>query len=223
MRYTAVDDRTGTSMNRRALLAATAGMTALGGCLDSGSENRTDGTESQPSLPFEIATIDATGSTASTVRVPQSGRTMLLNFTRTQCPTSRAHLSTLAEAKATLEDSGYAIDGDESDAGFLSIVDGTSGPDPSDGELRAWFDENGGNWPLGRDRDGTCHEFYEISGYPTTMTIDGTGEVRWRDQSGTARSTIVTAVERALTERGSERTADGGGGNTSETLEDQPF
>ncbi|WP_254764229.1 TlpA family protein disulfide reductase [Natrinema marinum] len=205
-------------MNRRELLASTGGMVALGGCLDSDSETQDPGTESPPSPPFEIVTIDARGSTAGTVRVPQPERVLLCNFTRTQCPTSRAHLSTLAEAKRRLEEAGYAIDGDEADARFLSIVDDTSGPYPSDDELRIWFDENGGNWPLGHDRDGTCYEFYEITGYPTTMTVDRTGEVRWRNQSGTSPATIVTAVERAL----AEGTA-GGGENTSETVENLTF
>lgn len=190
---------------RRKLLVTTAGTTALVGCLDDSTDDD-DGdtdTDGDPPAepPFEIATINAVGSEAGTVRIPQSGRALLCNFTRTECPTSRGLLSTIGEAKTRLESEGYAVGGDDADVRFLSVTDGTSGPSPSDDELATWFGENGGDWALGRDETGASYDYYEIQGYPTTMTIDGTEEVRWRTRGDSAASTIVGAVETALEEQ----------------------
>jgi hypothetical protein len=204
-------------MNRRALLAA-AGTTALVGCLDDagddGNGNGDDGNgdDGATEPPFEIATIDAPGSEAGTVRVPQSDRAMLLNFTRTQCPTSRALLSTIAEAKDGLEAEGYAVDGDDPDVRFCSITDGTTGPSPSDAELAAWFEDNGGDWPIGRDETGVCNDYYEVVGFPTTVAIDGEGTVRWRNRSGTRAAVIERAVVDVL-----EGPADGGNESANAT------
>ncbi|SEQ53474.1 TlpA family protein disulfide reductase [Natrinema salaciae] len=199
--------RSGFSIDRRELLASAAGMPALVGCLDGGADDGDDGDggtdtsgDGAGEPPFEIATIDAPGSEAGTVQIPQSGRVTCCNFTRTQCPTSRGLLPTLGEAKTRLENEGYAVGGDDPAIRFLSVTDATSGPSPSDDELAAWFDENGGDWPLGRDETGASYEYYEIDGYPTTIVLDGAGESRWRNAGDTTASTVVTAVETALEE-----------------------
>ncbi|ELY70236.1 peroxiredoxin family protein [Natrinema versiforme] len=205
-------------MNRRTLLASTVAMPALVGCLDGGTDEGETEPDEPTEPPFEIATIDASGSEAGTVRVPQSGRVMVLNFTRTECPTSRAQLSRIADVKVALAEEGYTVDGDDPEIRFCSITNGTRGPDPSDEELAAWFDENGGNWPIGRDETGVCNEYYEIDGFPTMLTVDGTGAVQWRDRSSTSGAIFGTARD-AL--EGGETTQDGDnrtGDNTSETV-----
>ncbi|MFA9501586.1 TlpA family protein disulfide reductase [Natrinema sp. H-ect1] len=186
-------------MKRRHLLATTAATTALVGCLsgpDDEGAGEDDDAPTEP--PFEIATLDASGSESGTITVPDSSRSLLCNFTRTECPTSRGFLSTLAEAMSRLEGGGYAVGGADPDVRFLSVTDGTSGPSPTDDELAAWFEANGGNWWLGRDEPGTCYDYYGIDGYPTTILVDSVGTVHWRNRGESSPGTVTATVRDAL-------------------------
>lgn len=207
-------------MKRRGLLTTTVGMTALVGCLDGGPEDDDAGDDDDPAEPpFEIVTIDAPGSEAGTVTVPDASRPMLCNFTRTECPTSRALLSTIAEAKTRLENEGYAVDGAEPDVRFLSLTDGSRDPSPTDDELAAWFDENDGNWPLGRDESGGSYDYYDIRGYPTMVVIDSTDAIHWRNRSGSSPGNIVSAVTDAIEAPADGAATDSSGGNESATAD----
>ncbi|ELY43358.1 TlpA family protein disulfide reductase [Natronorubrum sulfidifaciens] len=184
-------------MNRRALLAATTAVTTLTvvGCLDDmGSDDDTDATEERidavdSSPPFDIRTVDAPGSDAGTVRVPQAGRVMLINFTRLFCPTSQGFLSEVGEAVVRLR---------RRDVGVLSVIDRSSGPQPSPDELADWWREHDGNWPIGMDENGLLNDHYGISGFPVAIAIDGTGETHWRKDGSTTAHNIVAGVEAAL-------------------------
>ncbi len=198
-------------MKRRDLLATTVATTALVGCLSGPDEGNGESDDAPVEPPFEIATLDAPGSEAGPLTIPASSRPALCNFTRTECPTSRGFLSTLAEAKSRLEDGGYAVGGTEPDVRFLSVTDGTSGPSPTDDELATWFGDNGGNWSLGRDESGASYDYYGIDGYPTTIVLDAAGTVRWRNRGESSPGTITATVREVL-----EADADGSdGGNES--------
>ncbi|MFA9426692.1 TlpA family protein disulfide reductase [Natronorubrum sp. A-ect3] len=184
-------------MRRRELLAATAGISVLAGCLDDGSEpaDQLDDTdESDP--PFEIRTVDAPGSEAGTVQIPQAGRVMLLNFTRTRCPTSEGLLSAVGDARDDLR---------RADVDVISVTDGSAGPQPSPAELADWWREHDGSWTIGIDEDGLLNDYYEIRGFPVVMAIDGAGEVHWRNDGPTAANNMVSGVRTALEAQETER------------------
>lgn len=192
-------------MNRRTLLVATAGLTTITGCLDDtdteDSDDADDSTDDGP--PFEIELIDAPGSEAGTVSIPQSGQVALVNFTRQFCPTSEGYLSNVGEAYDRLEtEFDVGLDGE---VFVCSVIDWTQGATPSDEELADWWVEQDGHWPIGIDRSGELFDEYHDDDFPGTVALDGDGEVQWRDGGGTTASNIVSGVRTALeAERGEE-------------------
>lgn len=184
------DGRAG--VRRRAFVAGTASVAAIGGCLDdvTGRDDGSgDGDEDDvdDSPPFEVRTVDAPGSEAGTLQVPTDGRVMLLNFTRLFCPTSEGLLSNVDEAQDSLED-----------ATVVSVVDGSSGPQPTPAELADWWAEQDGNWTVGIDERGLLNDHYDVAGFPVLVAIDGDGEVHWREDGPATPREMVSGVETAL-------------------------
>ena len=134
--------------------------------------------------PFTVETIDAPGSTAGTVRVPESGTVYLLEFFLTTCATCRASMPELAAANAELED-----------VTLLSVLDPSYGAGPSADELREWWIEYGGEWAVGFDGDGSLHDHYDVFGRPKTIVIDGEGESHWRNRGRKSVDDLLAAVE----------------------------
>ncbi|MFC4436928.1 MULTISPECIES: TlpA family protein disulfide reductase [Natrialbaceae] len=193
-------------MRRRAVLSL-AGLVAIGGCLDGSSDSEdddseaddteADGDESEAaSPPFDVATVDAPGSEAGSMPVPQEGQVTFVNFTRLLCPTSEGLIETIGDVRSELE-SRYEV-GSDGDVRLVSVIDPRSGPDPSDDELAEWWEEHDGRWPIGVDEDGSLNDYYDVEGFPTVVVVDGDGEVHWRDTGGTSSRNMVSGVERAL-------------------------
>jgi len=134
--------------------------------------------------PFTVETIDAPGSTAGTVDVPESGTVYLLEFFLTTCATCRASMPELAAANAELED-----------VTLLSVLDPSYGAGPSAEELREWWIEYGGEWAVGFDGDGSLHDHYDVFGRPKTVVIDGEGESYWRNHGRKSVDELLAAVE----------------------------
>ena len=178
-------------MQRRDLLALTAGgLATVSGCLDDASDPSDDDNDDvDDSPPFEIVTVDAPGSEAGTVSIPQEGQVMLVNFARTLCPTSEGLLGRIAEANADLEDGDVEV---------ITVTDGSSGPQPTPSELADWWVEHGGNWTVGIDERGLLNDYYNVRGCPVLVAIDGDGEEHWRNEGGTGAYNMVSGVETAL-------------------------
>lgn len=184
-------------MKRRSFIASSPLLAALSGCLDdSGTGTGRDETEDGP--PFDVTAVDAPGSDAGTVSVPTTGQVQLVNFSRTTCPTSRALLSHVGEAKERLQES---VDvGPDGTVHVMSVIDRTSGAQPSPSELSDWWADQNGDWTIAIDESGVLFDHHEVTVTPTTIAIDGTGEVHWRDEAGTTTSNMVSGVETALEE-----------------------
>lgn len=194
-------------MNRRSLITGTALVAAVSGCLDvlegdgdledetdgDGDANR-DGDGDDPS--FEITTVDGPGSDAGTATVPADGQIQLVNFSRITCPTSRDMLSRVGEARRRLAESTTV--GPDGTVHVLTVVDGSSGADPTPSELADWWAEQDGDWTVGIDEDGALFDHHDVSVTPTTVAIDPAGTVHWRDEDATTASNLVSGVERAL-------------------------
>lgn len=203
-------------MKRRALIAGTAALAAITGCLN--DEDEDDGGEDDPvEPPFDVTTVDAPGSEAGTVIVPTEGQVQLINFIRITCPTSRGMLPRVGEARDRLA-SVYDV-GQDGRVLVMTVINGASGAQPSPSELGDWWVDQDGDWPIGIDESGSLFEHHDVTGTPTTVALDGTGEVHWRDRGGTTAGNLVTGVERALGDDAVDE-ADSPAENESETGSD---
>jgi len=203
-------DRSDRRPTRRRLLAVTAVLPALTGCLDDfssdddgpgGGDDRAageggDGTEQRDGPPYEIDLIDAPGSEDTTVAVPEAGQVALVNFTRQNCPTSAGHLDTIGEAYDRLSRSHDV--GPNEELFVVSVIDWTTLETPSDEELADWWDDQDGHWPIGIDRSGAFFEAYLGSQYPGTAVFDATGDRSWHHDGGVGVREIVDEVETAI-------------------------
>lgn len=195
-------------MKRRSLIATTATLATLSGCLDEyrgGPDADESGSSERTGPPFDVTTVDAPGSEAGTVSVPTADQVQLVNFARIHCPTSQAMLSRVGEAEERLEEE---LDvGPEGTVLVITVVDGSAEGEPTESDLADWWVEHDGDWTVGLDEDGALVDHHDVSGYPTTVAIDGRGEVHWRDKGGTTASNLLSGVETALEESdGGEKT-----------------
>lgn len=142
--------------------------------------------------PITVETIDARGSEAGVVTVP-NGEVMVVELFVTGCGNCQAQMSNLAEAHSRLA----ADDGDG-----LTFLGATYQSDDSKppAELRDWWRGHGGNWPVGYDPTGDLSARYGAVGYPVTMVIDERGEKRWEKLGFAPPEAIVEAVEPVLEE-----------------------
>ncbi|MDS0477851.1 TlpA disulfide reductase family protein [Natrinema sp. 1APR25-10V2] len=185
-------------MRRRELLAGVGSLGVFGGAagvvlggvpsFGDGPEASTDGEESE--WPLEVETIDARGSEAGTLTVPNDGVTVAMFFV-TGCGQCQAHMPHLAEARSRLvDDRGDSLT-------FLSLTYQSFGTMPKD-ELRAWWRAHSGNWYVGYDDNSDLAAQYNVIGYPVTIAIDSQGEKQWEKLGVGSVDDMVRSVESVL-------------------------
>jgi cytochrome c biogenesis protein CcmG/thiol:disulfide interchange protein DsbE len=99
----------------------------------------------------------------------RKGSWVVLNFFDPACvPCIREHseLVTLAEQQRSLGGAGAEL--------YTIINKG------SDADVRAWFAEKGGGWPIVRDPQGSISVAFGVAQVPETWIIDPNGVVRTR-------------------------------------------
>ncbi|OVE84802.1 TlpA family protein disulfide reductase [Natronolimnobius baerhuensis] len=193
-------------MNRRELLAGVASVGVLGGSAavlwrglsfgegaDSPSESATDSAENDSdgdttdsSGPFELETLEAPGSEAETLTVPNDGLTLAMFFSPV-CSRCQSLMPNMADAQTRLSDQ-Y---GDE-----LTVVSVTGQQSPE--QLREWWVDHDGDWTLAYDDGRVLTDRYDVVTHPVLMVIDSTGAVQWESEGVLEADRIVSSVERLL-------------------------
>jgi cytochrome oxidase Cu insertion factor (SCO1/SenC/PrrC family) len=161
----------------------------LGGLPSFGNDEPASSTsdEEESDGPIEVETIDARGSEAGTVAVP-NGRPTVVMFFVTGCGTCQAQTPQLGEARSRLEGT---------DATVMSVTYQSKDNMPPD-RLRDWWREHDGDWSVGYDPDTSLAANYGVVGFPVTIAVDGRGEKRWERNGRVPPEDIVAAVEPLL-------------------------
>ena len=159
------------------------GVPSTGGLLDRGSD-------ADCHDPLEIETIDAPGSEAGTILVPDPERATFVDLFGTWCPPCIEQMPALAEANQRIGDEVL----------FCSVTNENVGENGSitEAELADWWDEHGGNWSVGHDPAAEITARYLEGGFPTAVAIDAGGCVRWSDAGVKTADELVAGIERAL-------------------------
>lgn len=65
----------------------------------------------------------------------------------------------------------------------------------SDADVRAFFEENGGDWPIVRDPDGTASIGFGVAQVPETWIVDPNGVVRARWAGPVTAESVATQLQ----------------------------
>lgn len=186
-------------MNRRELVAGVGSVGVLGGAgavllrggfgSRSGSDSETN---DEPSGPLTVDAIDAPGSRDESIRVPPEGAdAALVSVFSTNCDPCEEEVANAADARERLRDEyGDAVR-------FLSVTIHPPGTVPEN-EVRDWWAEYGGEWPVAYDPEARFRERYGVPGPTSSVAIDGDGESRWIDTGPNRTDTMVEQVESIL-------------------------
>ena len=121
----------------------------------------------------------------------RKGSWVVLNFFDSNCvPCVQEHpaLVGFAEAQEVLDDQG---------AELITIV---YGDDPEG--VREFFEDNGGNWPVVYDDDGSISAAFGVNLVPETWVLDPDGLIRWRTISPVTTDRLNDVVNDLRTLRG---------------------
>lgn len=179
-------------MRRRELVAGLlgAGVVGAGGVLASPyGPNLSTGEDDQETWdhdPITIETVDAPGSEAGTVTIPDGERPYVIEFFATTCSTCTAMKPEVVEAESRSE--GVM---------FLSV---TNEPVPdylSEEELVSYWEDVDGNWSLGLDPESALGVRYDGLTVPTMVALDTDGAVQWRHRGSVTTEEVLEGVEAA--------------------------
>lgn len=171
-------------MRRRDLLAGLAGLGTVGGAaslLDSGPEPFAED-DAVAIDPVELRAVEAPGSQAGPVTVPEPGRVTFVEFFATWCDVCAESMSELQAAHARIDD-----------VQFLSVTNEPLDHAITREEIAAWWAEHDGDWPVAPDKDLTLTEALDARSVPTAVVLDADNVVTW---SGTGEHSADTIVDR---------------------------
>lgn len=169
-------------MRRRDLVAGLAGLATVGGAaltLGSIDESGID--------PVRIETVDAPGSIAGDTLVPAAGRVSVVEFFATWCSVCAASMPVL---RAVHDDLG-------SDVQFISVTNEPLGHAITREDVRDWWVEHDGTWPVGLDTDLALTRRLDATGVPTLVVLDADNRVTYRHVGKPDADTVLDEVAKA--------------------------
>ena len=114
-----------------------------------------------------------------------AGKVVVVNFWATWCPPCRLEMPSLQKLHERRSGDGVVV------LGFATDVGG-------DGPVRAFLEERGITYPMGRATDEHRRAFGGIPGIPTTFLVDRQGVVRHKVVGYFASPALNAAVTRLL-------------------------
>lgn len=180
-------------MQRRDLLAGAAalGGTALGGAYVTGFIDPLGSTDSIERV--ELETIDAPGSQAGEIVVPQQGTVTVLEFFATWCGVCSRQMEPMG---AVYDDLGH-----HDDLQFLSVTNEPVGQTVTREDVADWWADHDGRWTVALDTDLTLTERLDASGVPYTYVIDRSNTVAYAERGFKAADELAGPIERTLEAR----------------------
>lgn len=175
-------------MRRRDLLAGAAalGVVGVGGALAVGGLDLRDDDRIEP---IELDGIDAPGSDAGAVTVPEAGTITFVKFFATWCGTCRRMMEFLP---GIYEEFG-------NDLQFVSVTNEPVGTTVEPDEVAEWWADHGGTWQVAHDDGLTLTDRVDASSVPYAVVFDEENRVWWADggykSDEEIREQLVAALE----------------------------
>lgn len=178
-------------MRRRELVAGLAALTTVGG----GAYLLRSGGGGAGVEPLSLPTVEAPGSSAEAVTVPARSQVSLVTFFATWCHVCAAEMEALR---------AVAADRDE-DVQQVSVTNEPIGHSVTRAEVREWWRDHDGDWPVALDTDLALTQALDVGGVPTLLVLDADNQVTWRHQGRASAETIRAKIADA--KRGSASTS----------------
>ena len=169
-------------MRRRDVLAGLAGLLTVGAGAAVLARQPAGGV-----APEELETVEAPGSPAGTVVVPQRGRVTFLEFFATWC-----HV-----CAETMDPLGEAYDAVGEDVQFVSATNEPVGHAVSREDVREWWADHDGRWPVVLDADLRLTEALDVTGVPTAVVLDADNVVTWTATGVKPADELLARIEAA--------------------------
>jgi thiol-disulfide isomerase/thioredoxin len=173
-------------MRRRDLLVGLGSLAAVGGgaALTLGNFGETArGVE-----PVELETLDAPGSQAGTVAVPERGRVTFVEMFATWCTVCQSMMPRLAEVNESV--------GDE--VQFLSVTNEPLGTTITRADVADWWRDHRGNWTVAADTDLELTKRLDASAVPYAFVFDERNELVWDHRGRASVETLETQIRNPL-------------------------
>jgi cytochrome c biogenesis protein CcmG/thiol:disulfide interchange protein DsbE len=118
----------------------------------------------------------------------RKGSWVVLNFFNSTCVPCRQEHPLLIDFAKEQTTSDNAVE-------LYTVVN-----DDSDGAVQAFFDTNGGDWPVVRDDDGAISVAFGVAKVPESWVIDPNGFVRLRIMGALTKGFLTTRLDELKTQ-----------------------
>ncbi|GAB3027860.1 TlpA family protein disulfide reductase [Natronobiforma cellulositropha] len=175
-------------MGRRELLAggvALAGV-AAGGAFALGGWNPLEREGDVPA--FDLESLEAPGSAAGTITVPERGRVTVLELFATWC-------GVCAELMVPL---GTVYDEFGADVQFVSVTNEPLGRTITREDVASWWADHDGRWSLAHDADLELTSALEATSVPYSVVLDETNAVVWAESGYKSVEALRAPITAAL-------------------------
>lgn len=173
-------------MERREVIAGAASLAAVAG----GVAYLHRPADGEAVEPLEIETLEAPGSEAGWIQVPERGNVTFVEFFATWCSVCRGMMPELAEAHRRTPE----------DVQFLSVTNEPVGHSVTREEVADWWTEHDGGWTVGVDSDLRLTDAVGASGVPTAVVVDADNHVVHRSKGEKSADEILEEIEDARVE-----------------------
>jgi thiol-disulfide isomerase/thioredoxin len=181
-------------MRRRDFVAGLGGVVALGAAgwyavAGNGAGNVAAGDDETGVEPVTVETLDAPHSDAGTMTVPVPGSVTVVDVFATWCAGCDDQLRSLARAREQVDGS----------VRFVSVTNEAIGGGLTRDDIREFWREHAGRWPVGLDDEGKLTTRLEARNLPHTAVTDPSGRVVYAEQGVTSPDAVVSAIQQART------------------------
>jgi thiol-disulfide isomerase/thioredoxin len=187
-------------MRRRDLVAGFAGLVTVGtaGCisqrqLGSGKQAQSESAAQSGNAgiePVTLETVDAPGSEAGSVTVPERGTVTFVSFFATWCHVCESEMPALASA----------YNGEGETVQFVSVTNEPVGHSVTREDVADWWDEHDGNWPVALDTELALTEALSVAGVPRLFVLDADNIVTWSGKGQVPAETVEAEIDAARSE-----------------------
>ena len=133
----------------------------------------------QPATVVKSTTLG--GGTFDLAR--RKGSWVVLNFFNSTCVPCRQEHPLLVDFAKEQESSDNAVE-------LYTVVN-----DDADGPVQAFFDANGGDWPVVRDDDGAISVAFGVAKVPESWVVDPNGFVRLRIMGALTKGFLTSRLD----------------------------